>query len=227
MILVVASMKVELEGLFGLDRSPGYWEECKLKYTGIGRENVNETFDSLEFDSVLDGLLSVGFVGSVDPDFKPGELCLIESIESENKEGRLLPDEALWTRAKKSLRGDYKTCELLTVDRTLTSTGEKCSLGTDQFSIIDRETYWVAEVAEEEAVPFLSMRVVFDGIDQGLPPEYCYDGDTGNVKPGSFTSWLIRNPSRLGEIPRLGWNSVKARRRLGEGLNDVIPALLG
>lgn len=220
-------MKVELEGLFGLDRSSGYWEECELKYTGIGRGNVDRTFDSFKFDPALDGLLSVGFVGSVDPDFKPGELCLIESIESEEKEGRLRPDEALWARAKKSLSGDYKTCELLTVDRTLASTEEKRSLGANQFSIIDRETYWVAEIAEEKAVPFLSLRVVFDGIDQGLPPEYCYDGDTGKVKPGSFTSWLIRSPSRLGEIPRLGWNSVKARRRLGEGLNDVVPALLG
>lgn len=219
-------MEVELEGFFGLNRSPGYWEECELKYTGIGRGHVDQTFDSFEFDPALDGLLSVGFVGSVDPDFEPGELCLIKSIESEEKEARLQPDEALWTRAKKSLMGDYQTCELLTVDRTLSSREEKRSLSANQFSIIDRETYWVAEIAEEEAVPFLSLRVVFDGIDQELPPEFCYDGGTGKVKPGSFTSWLIRNPSRVREIPRLGWNSVRARRRLGEALKDVVPALL-
>ncbi|MEF8836755.1 MAG: hypothetical protein V5A87_02760 [Candidatus Bipolaricaulota bacterium] len=227
MILVVASMELELEGLFGLDRSPGYWEACELKYTGIGRRQVDKTFDSFEFDPALDGLVSVGFVGSVDPDFEPGELCLIESIESEGKEVRLQPDEALWKRAQKSLTGVYQTCELLTVDRTLRSIEEKRSLGANQFSIIDRETYWVAKIAEEEALPFLSLRVVFDGIDQELPPEFCYDGDTGKVKPGRFTSWLVRNPSRLREIPWLGWNSVKARRRLGQALNDVVPALLG
>lgn len=220
-------MEVELEGFFGLDRSPGYWEDCELKYTGIGREQVDQTFDSIEFNPAMDGLLSVGFAGSVNTDFEPGELCLIESIKSEGKEDRLQPDEALWARAKKSLTGDYQTCELLTVDRTLRSTEEKLSLYSKQFSIIDRETYWVAKIAEEEALPFLSLRVVFDGIDQELPPEFCYDGDTGKVKPGSFTSWLVRNPSRLKEIPRLGWNSVKARRRLGQALNELVPALLG
>lgn len=227
MILVVASMEVELEGLFGLDRSPDHWEECKLKYTGIGQENVNEMFESLKFNSTFDGLLSVGFVGSVDPKVKPGDLCLIEAVGSQRKKGRLYPDKTFWTLAQKSLRDNFRTCELLTVDRTATSIEEKRSLTSDQFSIIDRETYWVAEMANEAEVPFLGLRVVMDGVDQKLPPEYCYDDDTGKVKPGRLTSWLIKNPSRLSELPGLGWNSVKARRRLGEALNDVVPALLG
>ncbi|MCF7890208.1 hypothetical protein K9M78_03210 [Candidatus Bipolaricaulota bacterium] len=226
MILVVASMEIELEGLFGLDRSPDYWEECELRYTGIGRENVSETFDSFESPSSLEGMLSVGFVGSVDPGVKPGDLCLIEAVGLQGGEARLCPDRAFWNRAKKSLGESFRTCELLTVDRTASSLEEKSSLFDGEISVIDRETYWVAEIADEEGVPFLSLRVVIDGADQELPPVYCYDGDTGKVKPGRFTSWLIRNPSRAGGLPRLGWNSVRARRRLGEALDEVVPALL-
>lgn len=226
MILVVASMEVEIEGLFGLDKPSDHWEECKLRYTGIGRENVNEAFNSFEFDSTLEGLLSVGFVGSVDPDFKPGDLCLIEAVGAQQKEGWLYPDQTLCTAARKSLDGSFRTSELLTVDRTATSAEEKDSLSSGQFSIIDRETYWVAKKADEEEVPFLSLRVVIDGVDQKLPPEYCYD-DTGKIRPGKFTSWLVRNPKRMSELPRLGWNSIRARRRLGEALNRVVPALLG
>ncbi len=227
MILVVASMEVELEGLFGLDTSPAYWEECELKFTGIGREHVTGTFDSFKFDPDLDGLLSVGFGGSVDSGVKPGDLCLIEAVGSDERENKFYPDKAFWTVAQESLRESFRTCELLTVGRTVMNTEGKRSLASDEFSIIDRETYWVAEIADREEVPFLSMRVVIDGIDQELPPEFCYDTDTGRVKPGKFTSWLVRNPFRIREIPELGWNSIKARRRLGKALNSLVPALLG
>ena len=94
------------------------------------------------------------------------------------------------------------------------------------FSVIDRETYWVAARASDEGIPFLGLRVVIDGIDQELPPESCYDSDTGEVMPGKFTSWLVKHPFKVGDLPRLGWNSVRARRRLGEAINRVVPALL-
>jgi len=226
MILVVAAMKVEIEGIFGLDRSPDHWEECKLKYTGIGRDNVNETFDSLEYGPDLEGLLSVGFVGSVDPRVKPGDLCLIEAVGTPRRSELFYPDKELLALAKRYLKADVTASRLLTLDRTATNKEDKQSLGKDEFSIIDRETYWVSEIADREDIPFLGLRVVIDGVDQELPPEDCYDGDTGKVKPGKFTSWLIRNPSRARGLPGLGWNSVRARRRLGEALNNVIPALL-
>jgi len=227
MILVVASMKVELEGLFGLDRSFDHWNECELKYTGIGRENVAETLNLVDYSLDREGLLSVGFVGSIDPGVKPGELCLIEAVGSTDKTEMLYPDEELLELAGRSLNGDYRTCKLLTLNKAASSPEDKRSLGTEEVSVIDQETFWTAEIAAENGIPFLAMRVVVDGVDQALPPESCYDGDTGEVKPGRFTSWLIHNPTRLSGLPGLGWNSVKARRRLGEAINDVLPALLG
>ena len=226
MILVVASMKVELEGLFGLDRSPGHWKDCKLEYTGIGRDNVYETLKTLELEPDLRALLSVGFGGSIDPGVKPGDLCLIEAVGSGDGKDKFYPDEGFTSLARSSLDGNFTDCGLLTVGSTATEPEEKRSLGSDEFSIIDRETYWIAKLADEKNVPFLGLRVVIDGVDQKLPPDCCYDGDTGKVKPGSFTSWLINNPVQIGELPRLGWNSIRARRRLGEAVNRVVPAIM-
>lgn len=227
MILIAASMKVEIEGLFGLDRSSEYWEECRLEYTGIGRENVNKAIGSLEFDSNPEGLISVGFVGSVDPRVKPGDLCLIEAVGAPERTERFHPDKELWARAESSLEENFRVCKLLTVDNTAASSEEKRSLRTEEFSIVDRETYWVSEIADREEIPFLGLRVVIDGADQELPPEYCYHEDTGQVRPGKFAFWLVRNPSRVGGLPSLAWNSIKARRRLGRAVNSVVPALLG
>lgn len=226
MLLVVASMKVELEGLFGLDKSPDHWSDCRLSYTGIGRENVDRTFDSLNFDTGPDGLLSVGFVGSVDPKVKPGDICLLDTVEAQDVAESFHPNESFRALAERVLGENCRTCGLLTLNSTASDTREKRSFQDRDFSVIDRETYWVAARAREEDVPFLGMRVVIDGIDQELPPESCYDSDTGEVRPGKFTSWLVKNPFKVGDLPRLGWNSVRARRRLGEAINRVVPALL-
>jgi len=226
MILVVASMEVELEGLFGLDKTPDHWEECELTYTGIGQKNVEKTLSAMEFGSDVNGLLSVGFVGSIDPAIRPGDLCLIETVASPDSLERFYSDKSFFSLAGEVLSG-YRNCQLVTLNSTASSSEEKKSFRSDDFSIIDRETYWVARKAKTEDLPFLGLRTVIDGVDQGLPPEFVYDGDTGKVKPGRFTSWLIKNPSNLGSLPRLGWNSVKARRRLATALNRVMPALLG
>lgn len=226
MILVVASMEVELEGFLGVDKTPDYWEECKLTYTGIGRKNVDETFDSLELSSNLDGLLAVGFGGSVDPSLEPGELCLVESVASTGGTNKFCPNEDLLALARKNLSEDYRSCQLLTVDKTLSGVDEKRSLRSESCSIIDRETYWIAEIAAEKSVPFVALRTVIDGIDQDLPPEFCYDGDTGKVRPWKLASWILRSPGHLKELPWLGLNSVKARYRLAGAVNRILPAWL-
>ena len=125
MLLVVASMKVELEGLFGLDRSPEHWSECRLSYTGIGRENVVNTFDSLNLDPKPGGLLSVGFVGSVNPEVKPGDICLLDTVEAQDGRESFRPDESFQARAERELGENYRNGGLLTLDRTASRTREK------------------------------------------------------------------------------------------------------
>ncbi len=227
MLFVVASMEIEIEGLYGLDKSGKHWSNCDLVYTGIGRENVRKTLKSLlsKGDPAMEGILSVGFVGSIDPEVKPGDLCLADRVKSSDREGGFIPDSDWRDRAGTALEGKFRTCGLLTVEETASSVEGKRSLRAKGASVIDQETYWVAKEADERDLPFLSIRVVFDGINQDLPPARCYDSDSGKVLPGKFVRWLAEEPSGLKDLPRLGWNSLRARSRLTDAVNCVLPAL--
>jgi nucleoside phosphorylase len=225
MLSVMASMRVELEGYGGIDEGENYWSECELNYTGIGRKNVRQTMENLEFTSELDGVVSVGFAGSVDPEFTTGDLCIIDSVNSAEEERGFEVDSRLRERAKLALGQDAKFCELLTLEKPASGPGEKKDLAGSSYSIIDQETYWVAKVVKENEVPFLAMRVVFDDVDTVLPPASCYD-DYGEVRIPSLLSWLVKHPSIILDTPSLFLNSLGARRKLTDALDSVIPALL-
>lgn len=227
MLLVIASMEVELEGVFGLDKSLNYWNRCKLGYTGMGRENVEKSLAEWSFWPEIEGILSVGFGGSIDPKLTPGDLCLINSVRTKTSNHQFRSDEQFQERARRALKGDFDSCYLITLEDTAQQAREKRSLENLDSSIIDQETYWIAEMANERGIPFLGLRAVFDGIDQNLPPPTCYDRETGKVFPSRVITWLARNPLKLGDLLRMGWNSIKARRRLTESVNQVIPDLIG
>lgn len=226
MLSLLASTPVELEGFGGLDKKGDYWTRCELTYTGIGRDNVLETMGKMEMNSEMNGVLSVGFAGAIDPDFAPGDLCLIEEVESEKEGDRYTTDLNYRKRAELALGTDTKTCSLLTLENAATDSEEKRALEGTSFPIVDQETYWEARVAKERDLPFLGLRVVFDGINRSLPPEDCFS-EFGAVKPGRMLSWLLRSPKRLGTTPAMFLDSVRARKRLVRALDSVVPALLG
>lgn len=225
MLSVLASMRVELEGYGGIDRGAKYWSECELNYTGIGQNNVDRTMDNLELASNLEGVVSVGFAGSIDPEIDQGDLCIIDSVDSEKGEVGFRTNPSLRKRAELALGQDLNSCKLLTLEDPLAEPEEKNELAENKYSIIDQETYWVAKAVKENDLPFFAMRVVFDDIDTGLPPASCYD-DYGEVRIPSLLSWLVRHPRMILETPSMFMGSVDARRKLTGALDRVIPALL-
>ncbi len=225
MLSVLASMRVELEGYGGMDRGGEYWSECELNYTGIGRKNVNRKMKNMEFASDLDGVVSVGFAGSIDPEFQPGDLCIIDRVDSELSETGFTTNPSFRKRAELALSKDLKFCNLLTLEDPVAEPEEKKELAGNGYSLVDQETFWVAKAVKENDIPFFAMRVVFDGINTRLPPASCYD-DNGEVRISNLLSWLAKHPRVILETPNMFMNSVDARRELSEALESVVPALL-
>lgn len=225
MLSLLAATPVELEGFGGVDMGSDYWSGCELIYTGIGRDNVLDTMGEMDMSSGINGFLSVGFAGSIDPEFEPGDLCLIEEIESEVNGARHTSDRKFRKRAELALGKRSRTCGLLTLEEAATEPEEKRALEGKGSPIVDQETYWEAKMAEEHDLPFLGLRVVFDGIDRTLPPVDCYD-ESGGIKPGRILAWLLRSPRRLGTTPGMFRNTIKARERLASAIETVVPALL-
>lgn len=218
-------MKVELEGYGGIDREANYWSDCDLRYTGIGRKKVNRTVENMEFAPEVNGVVSVGFAGSIDPDFGPGDLCIIDEVFGEREEDSFETSSSLRRRAKLALDHDLNFCKLMTLEDPVTEPEEKKEMAGNSYPLVDQETYWVAKAMKERDIPLFAMRVVFDGIDTELPPGSCYD-DYGEVRIPDLLAWLAKHPQNLLDTPRVFLNSLDARRKLTNALDHVLPALL-
>ncbi len=120
-------------------------------------------------------LLLLGFAGAVEPGLQTGDFVLSQRYyRAESEEADCLsPDPAMMQRA---LEAAAEVCLPVTVRDSLTVKGlvatpeGKAELGRRYpVGVVAMEDYWVAAAARDAGVPFLSVRVVLDPANQGLP----------------------------------------------------------
>lgn len=120
-------------------------------------------------------LLLLGFAGAVEADLQTGDLILSQRYyRAESEEADCLsPDPAMMQRA---LEAAAEAClpannrNSLTVKGLVATPEGKAELGRRYpVGVVAMEDYWVAAVAREAGVPFLSARVVLDPANQRLP----------------------------------------------------------
>ncbi|MCH8316486.1 MAG: hypothetical protein IIA64_10975 [Planctomycetes bacterium] len=180
-----------------------------------------------------DGLLLLGFAGAVDPALKSGDLVLapryyrpeshripthsppLEGMGEEGVSGRYLtPDPTMWRYAVEAADGIEQTgarVDSLTVDGLVTTPEAKKAVArTYPVGIVEMEDYWVASVARDAGVPFLSARVVLDAADQTVPP-YLMSLSHSRVKAYLMSAAM---PWRIPTLIRLAHQVAIAQRAL-------------
>lgn len=161
-----------------------------LKVIGVGKERAQTSVRRLlekRASGEPDSLLLLGLAGAVDPILRTGDLVLsshyIESTQSRDflqlnvtndaKKKSLTPDPLMWELATTAFAGEGQKpfyMDSLTVGQVVSAPEQKKSIaGAYHVGIVEMEDYWVAEVAAEFGVAFLSARVVLDTADQALP----------------------------------------------------------
>jgi hypothetical protein len=84
---------------------------------------------------------------------------------------------------------------------------------------VDLESYWVAKVATDAAIPFLGIRVIVDSVDMTLPELVSQIPTTpAGGRTGKALSYARKSPRNLSELTRLGRTSSRAGARLAEFL---------
>lgn len=176
--------------------SKGRSSDARAQYTspnleviGVGKEHAQATVrlileeQAAQPDSPASnkasGLLLLGVSGAVDPALNTGDITLSSRYFNNRqpyvgKGPNLAPDPAMWQLAVKACQAGSRKpvyTDSLTVDRMISSPEQKKSVA-DAYpvGIVEMEDYWVAEVAAEFGVAFLSARVVLDTAKQALPP---------------------------------------------------------
>jgi hypothetical protein len=75
------------------------------------------------------------------------------------------------------------------------------------------ETYWLAEIADREAIPFLAMRVILDEMGDWVPGVPLVD-ETGVVQTAKAMGYLMQHPQRAPALIKLGGAVPKASASL-------------
>ena len=96
---------------------------------------------------------------------------------------------------------------------------------------VDMESAAIARVAQEENVPFFTLRVICDPADEEVPQKLydCLDKN-GNVRPAAVLFSLVRRPSLVLDMQRMGRHFAAARQALKRGwhiqIRNNLPRIL-
>jgi nucleoside phosphorylase len=161
-------------------------------------------------------VLSAGFSGALTGALRVGDLVL--GTEVVGPDGETWP--ATWTPAAVP---PVPRGRLVTVAALVGAPADKRRLGERTGALAaDMEAAAVARACRRHAIPFGCLRVISDGVETALSPELLGLLDGGRVRPGRLVAALLRRPGLVAELWRLGRDTRRAARRLGEGLTALL-----
>jgi adenosylhomocysteine nucleosidase len=171
-----------------------------LLASGPGSRLVTE---ALREKKAVDGLVSVGFCGALDPSLRIGDIVVSgEGVES----------------SRPFVRG-----EILCSDRVAVTAAEKRALRQRTGAIaVEMESAAVAAKAREWGVPFRCIKVVSDTASEDMPLDFNrYRDSAGHFSRARIALGAMRRPfTAIPALLRLDRDCRKAAEVLGEFLAD-------
>ena len=208
--------------------------------SGIGADRAADAAKALIQAFCPKRVISAGFAGGLVPSLERNRIILPRlviaratgatlDLWSQRLDG---PEEARSTGTASEAAADpldrkYATGTLLTSDEPVATPAEKKRLA-ERFgaSLVDMETFTVASVCQTQGVPFLSVRVLLDPVNETLPGDLknLADASRQNVARtlGAFFGAVSRRPSSLLDMYQLKENALVAADRLADALVEIL-----
>jgi len=182
---------------------------------GMGRERAEISARQLVARGV-DGLVSWGVAGGLDPALEAGNVVLADSVLQ--TDGDVIASDVEWRRrleTKLDGRVQVATGPLFHSDEVVSSVVEKREIW-DQWGagVVDMETAAIATVAKESGLPWLAVRVVTDTASMSLPPTVtASSGEDGRLRPSAIAR-LALSPWIWPDLVRLAGSTRAAARSM-------------
>ncbi len=229
MLIVVTALPWEADTARGgaAIAGPG---RVRLITSGIGpvrardaAEELLETSDPEEITAIL----SVGVAGGLTNDMRRPALTLPTQVVRQADGAEWDLDSPLYKRAQRMLnQADFywRPAISITTPRVLFTRSEKVAAAESGAQIVQMEDSEWAEACAAADVPFLTLRVVLDALDDDIPVEF---GQWRRDVPTALdiTLGAIRRPRLLRELAELGLQRRAALQELERALTVLIPAL--
>jgi len=176
MLAIIGALDEEISGLrremvvtVSAVRPTIYVGQCRGKEVVVAASGVGRAKAEAATLAILDrypvtGVVSLGFGGALTPSLRGGELIVSTTVKCPDAAESLTSDAGLV-----SLAG-CRCGTGVTVGFLAPDSFAKRQLGV-QFAadVVDMECYWVARLAAQKGIPFLSVRAISDGVDEMVP----------------------------------------------------------
>jgi adenosylhomocysteine nucleosidase len=178
---------------------------------GPGPNLAGRAVDVVKEHKEMDGLVSIGFCGGLDPALQVGDIFIATEVL-----GSSLAGAPISTRP-------YRTGKLLSVDRVVATSIERSRLHAAGAAAVEMEAAAVAERAKRWNLPFYAIRVVTDTAGESFPLDFNRMRDAaGRFSRARILAAAFRRPGiLLPELLKLNLRSKCASRALGDFIADA------
>lgn len=181
-----------------------------LLQTGPGQERNLASLQKFLERFSCESLLHFGTCGGLNPEMTPGDLFLASSVVTFSGNQNGLKNLSLDCVEHSALQNiitanfAYHSGSLLTSNTVLKNRDEKCAAkAMSQASAVDMESFGLANLCHDRGICYLSLRGVFDTVDENLESlgePYDEAGDLNTIK---ISRNLLKNPKLIFTLPDL------------------------
>ena len=202
--------------------------EVIVGLTGIGPEAAFSKTCDLTWGEVLDLCITTGFAGALRPAYQVADILVAREIVGDETRAKVFG-----TRIKSTQRllEAAATCGAKVVERFYSSpmairtAHEKAALG-DFADAVEMESFEVLSEALAWMSEGVAVRAVSDTADEDLPLDFNkVVNDEGELSVARLAGQVVRKPSVIPGLVRLGQRSGEAAQKLADFLDVYIAAL--
>jgi adenosylhomocysteine nucleosidase len=225
LLVFVAAERRELEGLLvhvAEIRKPGWpldfsrigrlnGRQVVLAANGPGPKLAGEAVDVVKEREKMDGLVSTGFCGGLDPGLHACDIFVATEVAGMGP--ALTPSSSR----------PFKTGKLLSIDRVVSTAAEKAQQGRAGVQAVEMEAAAVAGRARDWNVPFYAVRVVTDTAEESFPLDFNrMRAEDGRFSRPRIMAAALRKPATVvPELIKLNKRTKRAAQALGDFLADA------
>jgi len=190
-------------------------KEVVLARSGVGRERAERAVRAVCERYPVTGVVSLGFGGALTPALRAGDLIVSTAVKCPDAGECFASDPQLVSLAGGRCGTGVSVSDLAP------DSAAKRQLGVSYAAdVVDMECYWVARLAAEKGIPFLSVRAVSDGVDETVP----------NLFPDGTRLGLVmavaRHPVRVFGHPIALWRLYRNVRKAKANLTQFTLKLI-
>ena len=206
-IAIIVGMRLEATLLHGFSQN----------FVGIagGSDKKVKSLTQSFIDRQVEGLISFGFAGGLDPDLDVGTVVIAKSVATLS--GQEILTSAKWgNKISAQLGCFYSTGTILGSNYPIIDSQQKIDVFHQTNAVaVDMESYAMAEIAHAHKIPFIIIRVILDPAQKKIHAKIAalFQAD-GKIDTKGVINILFKEPKLLKEFLDLGKQFYLARRRL-------------